>query len=127
MVKLASPLFHVHLTVKVSAAGMHVGRVTPEPLLEEEAVKIKDAYAASILDADSVTLAAVEYGKNDTLVFPVDVLRRSVLLFQLAQFIEPMPPGQELDFGQNKKQDQVLDLGVHRKQGKSRLPVNKDI
>lgn len=92
--------FHVHLTVRVAASGMFVGRITDEPLPMAEAISVKDAYAENILNGVSLTLPAIGQGDNATLVFPLDVLRRSVLLFWLEEVVAPTKC--ELDFGSAK-------------------------
>lgn len=93
----APDLFHVHLTVTWHK-GTFVGRMTPEPLQEEAALAMKTAYAENVFNAESLILPAVDGDKHDTLVLPVDVLRKSALLLSLVPWIDPRKP-QELDFG----------------------------
>lgn len=83
-------LYHLHLTVN-SPQGTFEGLLTDAPVELDAASQACAQYSAMILQAESIQMVAVGQGQKSTMVVPADVIRKSVLVFQIKPVDAPLP------------------------------------
>ncbi len=83
-------LYHAFLKVH-SPHGTFEGYLSDEPMLEDEALALASQYADIIHKLDVVGMKRVG-GERSKVVFPGEVLRQSVLIFEVRTAGEPPVP-----------------------------------
>lgn len=80
-------LFHAYLKVH-SPHGVFEGFLSDEPIAEEDALAVTAQYSDIIHKADSIGMKVVG-NERSKVVVPGDVLRQSVLVFEIRAVEEP--------------------------------------